>query len=232
MLFFDPLYLVIAAPALVLSLWAQMRVKSAFAKYGKVANRRGLTGADAARRILQVAGLGAVRIETAQGFLSDHYDPREKVLRLSADVYGQATLAAVGVAAHEAGHALQDAQGYHAMRWRASLVPVASLGSKLAMPILIFGFLLQAAALVKVGVLLFAGVVAFQLVTLPVEFDASSRAMRALDGAGVLAADELPGARAVLNAAAMTYVAAAVAAVGQLVYFLLRSGLLGRSRDE
>jgi Zn-dependent membrane protease YugP len=231
MWFFDPLYLIIAAPALLLSVGAQMWVKAAFAQYGRVPNRRGITGAEAARRVLQAAGLTAVRIEQSRGFLSDHYDPRSKVLRLSPDVYGQSTLAAVGVAAHEAGHALQDARGYQAMQLRSALVPVASIGSNLAMPILIFGFLLQAAALVKVGVILFAAVVAFQLVTLPVEFNASSRALKALGGVGVLAADELPGARKVLTAAAMTYVAAAVAAIGQLVYFLLRSGMLGGS-DE
>ncbi len=214
MLFFDPLYLLIAAPALLLSVGAQFWVKSAFARYGKVPNRRGITGAEAARRILHAAGLGHVRIEAAQGFLSDHYDPRGTVLRLSPDVYGQSTLAAVGVAAHEAGHALQDARGYQAMQLRSALVPVASIGSTLAMPLLMFGFLLQAAALVKVGVLLFAAVVAFQLVTLPVEFNASSRALQALGGVGVLSADELPGARKVLSAAAMTYVAAAIAAVG------------------
>ena len=230
-MYFDPLYMLMIAPALLLSVYAQMRVKSAFAKFSKVPNRLGLTGAQAARRILDAAGLVNVRIETAQGFLSDHYDPRTRVLRLSPDVYGQPSLAAVGVAAHEAGHALQHAQGYAPLQLRSALVPVAQIGSQLAWPLLLFGFLLQTLALVKVGVVLFAGAVAFQVVTLPVEFNASRRALVALQGAGVLAPDEIPGARQVLTAAALTYVAAAVAAVLQLLYFLMRSGLLGGS-DE
>ncbi len=230
-MYFDPLYLLMIAPALLLSVYAQMRVKSAFEKYSRVPNRQGLTGAEAARRILDAAGLLTVRIEVTQGFLGDHYDPRTRVLRLSPDVYGKPTLAAVGVAAHEAGHALQHAKGYAPLQLRSALVPVAQIGSQLAWPLLLFGFLLQTLALVKVGVVLFAGAVAFQLVTLPVEFNASRRALVALQGAGVLAPDELPGARQVLSAAALTYVAAAVTAVLQLLYFLMRSGLLGGS-DE
>ncbi|GAB4286962.1 MAG: zinc metallopeptidase [Deferrisomatales bacterium] len=231
MFYFDPLYFMLIAPAFLLSLVAQGWVKSAFAKYGEVPNRRGLTGAEAARRILAAAGLGHVRIELAQGFLSDHYDPRTKVLRLSPDVHQRATLAAVGVAAHEAGHALQDARGYVPLKARSALVPVAQVGSNLAWPLLLFGFLLHAVSLVKLGVILFAAAVLFQLVTLPVEFNASRRALAALEGVGVLAADEIPGARAVLSAAALTYVAAAVTAVVQLIYFLLRSGLLGGQEE-
>ncbi len=231
MFYFDPLYFLMIAPAMILSFAAQMWVQSAFARYSKVMSRRALTGAEAARAILDAAGLHSVRIETAQGFLSDHYDPRTRVLRLSPDVYGRPTLAAVGVAAHEAGHALQHAQGYAPMHLRTALVPVAQIGSQLAWPLLLFGFLLQALALVKLGVILFAGAVAFQLVTLPVEFNASRRALAALRATGILAPDELSGARHVLSAAALTYVAAAVAAVMQLLYFLLRSGLLGGS-DE
>lgn len=231
MFYFDPLYFLMIAPALALSLFAQAKVKSTFARYGEVANRRGITGAEAARRILTAAGLGGVRIEAAQGFLSDHYDPRSKVLRLSPDVYQKATLAAVGVAAHEAGHALQDARGYLALQLRSALVPVAQIGTNLAWPLLFIGFMLQTMALVKFGVLLFAAAVLFQLVTLPVEFNASHRALLALDGAGVLAPDEIDGARKVLSAAALTYVAAAITAVVQLLYFLMRSGLLG-GRDD
>lgn len=227
MFYFDPLYFIMIAPALLLSVVAQFWVKSAFSKYGDVTNRRGITGAEAARRILSAAGLGRVQVEQAQGFLSDHYDPRSKVLRLSPDVYSRPTLAAVGVAAHEAGHALQDAKGYAPMQLRSAIVPVAQIGSNLAWPLLLFGFLLQTMALVKIGIVLFAGAVLFQLVTLPVEFNASRRAMAALEGVGVLSGDELPGARRVLSAAALTYVAAAVTAVMQLLYFLLRSGLLG-----
>ncbi len=231
MFYFDPLYFLMIAPAMILSLGAQMWVQSAFARYSKVMNRRALTGAEAARAILDSAGLHHVRIEVAQGFLSDHYDPRTRVLRLSPDVFGRPTLAAVGVAAHEAGHALQHAQGYAPMHLRTALVPVAQIGSQLAWPLLLFGFLLQALTLVKLGVILFAGAVAFQLVTLPVEFNASRRALTALRTTGILAPDEIAGARHVLSAAALTYVAAAVAAVMQLLYFLLRSGLLGGS-DE
>lgn len=228
---FDPLYMIFWLPALALALGAQLWVKTSFAKYQAIENRRRITGAEAAGRILRSSGLGNVRIELAQGFLGDHYDPRDKVLRLSPDVYNGASLASVGVAAHEAGHALQDAQGYSAMRLRAELVPVASIGSWVAFPLLALGIFLQAAALMKVGVLLFSGVVLFQLVTLPVEFNASTRALAALGSAGILYEDEIPGAGAVLKAAAMTYVAAAVGAILQLLYFLLRSGMLGGRRD-
>lgn len=231
MFFFDPMYFVLIAPALLLSVVAQVWVKSAFSRYGEVANRRGITGAEAARRILDRAGLSDVRVESAQGFLSDHYDPREKVLRLSPDVYSKPTIAAVGVAAHEAGHALQDAAGYGAMRLRSALVPAAQIGTNLAWPLLLFGFLLQTMVLIKFGVILFAAAVLFQVVTLPVEFNASHRALVALEGGAVLGPDEISGARRVLSAAALTYVAAALTAIMQLIYFLLRSGLLG-GRDE
>lgn len=233
MFYLDPLYFMLIAPALLLSVLAQIWVKSAFSRYGQVWNRRNMTGAEAARRILQQNGLSDVSIEMADGFLGDHYDPRGRVLRLSPDVYSRPTLAAVGVAAHEAGHALQDARGYAPMRVRAALVPAAQIGSNLALPLLFVGLMIHALALVKFGVLLFAAAVLFQIVTLPVEFNASRRALAALEGVGILGPDEMPGARRVLTAAAMTYVAAAVAAVMQLLYFLLRSGLLGGgSRDD
>jgi len=231
MFYFDPLYFILIAPAFLLSLAAQMWVQSAFRKYGARMNRRGITGARAAELILARAGLDDVRIETAQGFLSDHYDPRSRVLRLSPDVYSTPSLAAVGVAAHEAGHALQHAAGYAPLNLRTALVPAASVGSQLAWPLLVFGFLLQATALVKLGVVFFAAAVVFQLVTLPVEFNASRRALAAVESVGILGPDELPGARQVLTAAALTYVAAAVTSVMQLLYFLLRSGMLGGS-DE
>ena len=225
---FDPLYLLFMVPAFILSLVAQGLVKSSFSKYSKVGNRRGITGAEAARRILDSSGLSNVRIEPAQGRgLSDHYDPRTKVLRLSPDVYGKASLASVGVAAHEAGHALQDSRGYAPLKIRSALVPAANLGSTLAWPLLFLGMFLGVMGMVKLGVIFFSGAVLFQIVTLPVEFNASARAMRALEGVGILSGDELSGARRVLSAAALTYVAAAVTAVLQLFYFLLRSGLLG-----
>jgi Zn-dependent membrane protease YugP len=230
--YFDPLYFILLAPALLLSVAAQFWVKSSFAKYSGVPNQRGITGAEAARRILAAAGLGGLRIEPAQGTLSDHYDPRTRVLRLSEEVYSRASIAAVGVAAHEAGHAVQDARGYAPMKVRAALVPAAQFGSQLAFPILIVGFFIHAMGLVKFGILLFAAAVLFQIVTLPVEFDASRRGLAALKGVGVLSGEELPAARTVLSAAALTYVAAAVAAVSQLLYFLLRSGLLGGGRDD
>jgi len=176
---FDPLYLLFMAPALILSLIAQGWVKSSFSKYGKVCNRRGITGAEAARRILDSSGLSGVRIEPAQGRgLSDHYDPRTKVLRLSPEVYGKASLASVGVAAHEAGHALQDSRGYAPLKLRSALVPAAQLGSNLAFPLLFLGMFLGVMGMVKLGVIFFSGAVLFQIVTLPVEFNASARAMR------------------------------------------------------
>jgi len=230
-MFFDPLYLMMIAPTFILSLVAQGWVKSAFAKYGKIANRRGMTGAEAARRILDASNLSQVRIEPAKGFLSDHYDPRTKVLRLSPDVYSRPSLAAVGVAAHEAGHALQDAKEYVPLKIRSALVPAAQFGSKLAFPLIFLGFILNAVGMIKVGVVLFSGAVLFQVVTLPVEFNASSRAMTALAGTGILSGDELTGARKVLTAAAMTYIAAAITAVVQLLYFAMRAGLLGGGDD-
>jgi Zn-dependent membrane protease YugP len=230
-MFFDPLYMMMIAPTFILSLVAQGWVKSAFSKYGKIANRRGMTGAEAARRILDASNLSQVRIEPAKGFLSDHYDPRTKVLRLSPDVYSRPSLAAVGVAAHEAGHALQDAKEYMPLKIRGALVPAAQFGSKLAFPLIFLGFFLNAVGMIKVGVVLFSGAVLFQVVTLPVEFNASSRAMTALAGTGILSGDELTGARKVLTAAAMTYIAAAITAVVQLLYFAMRAGLLGGGDD-
>lgn len=232
MFYFDPLYMILLAPGLLLSVLAQLWVKSAFAKYSEVANRRGMTGADAARAILRREGLGDVSVEVTEGFLGDHYDPNARVLRLSPDVFSRASLASVGVAAHEAGHAIQDKAGYAAMRARSALVPVAQIGSNLALPLVFLGMFLHAMSMVKFGVLLFAAAVLFQIVTLPVEFDASRRALAALAQGGILSEDEMPGARRVLSAAALTYVAAAITAVLQLLYFLLRSGLLGGRRDD
>lgn len=229
--FLDPLYVVLILPALAVSIGAQIWVKSAFAKYSRVASRNGYSGAQAAHDILRKNGIGDVRIEETSGMLSDHYDPRGKVLRLSPDVYRQNSLAALGVAAHEAGHALQHAQGYAPLHFRSALVPVTTLGSNLAWPLMIIGFLMHSAMLVQLGVVFFAGVVLFQLVTLPVEFNASRRALAALRSSGVVSSTEIEGSRRVLTAAAMTYVAAAAMAVMQLIYFLIRAGLLG-NRDE
>ncbi len=224
---FDPLYIIMIAPALILSIFAQIKVKSSYSKYSKVPTSRGITGAQAAREILRAEGINDVGIELSRGFLSDHYDPRTRVLRLSETVYAGNSLASVGVAAHEAGHAIQHARGYLPLKLRSALVPISSLGSNLAWPLLIIGFIFMAKSLILAGIIFFSLAVAFQLVTLPVEFNASFRALAALPQAGILSDSEVAGARKVLSAAALTYVAAAASAVLQLVYFLLRAGFLG-----
>jgi Zn-dependent membrane protease YugP len=224
---FDPLYIIMIAPALLLSIFAQMRVKASYSKYSKVPTYRGITGAQAAREILLSEGIHDVAIELSRGFLSDHYDPRSRVLRLSESVYSGNSLASVGVAAHEAGHAIQHAQGYAPLKMRSALVPVSSIGSNLAWPLLIIGFIFMAKSLILAGIIFFSLAVLFQLITLPVEFNASSRALQALPASGILSDSEVAGARKVLSAAALTYVAAAASAVVQLLYFLLRAGFLG-----
>ena len=208
---------------LLLGLWAQMKVKRTFARWSEVPVRNGLTGAQAAAEVVRASGLSGVEIRAVEGSLSDHYDPRNRTLNLSADVGRAATVAALGVAAHEAGHAIQDARGYAPMRLRQTFVPVASVGSSLAFPLIFLGFILGSLGLVNIGLALFTAIVLFQLVTLPVEFDASRRALVALSDGRLLAPDELAGARQVLNAAAWTYVAAFVAALAQLLYFFLAS---------
>ena len=217
------IFLVLTVGPLLFGLWAQWRVKSTFNKYAQIAPRNGMTGAQAAAEVVRASGLPDVEIRAVEGRLSDHYDPRNRTLNLSADVGQAATVAALGVAAHEAGHAIQDARGYAPMRIRQTVVPVASFGSSLAFPIIILGFIFGSFGLVNVGLALFTAVVLFQLVTLPVEFDASRRALVALREGGLLATDELDGAKQVLSAAAWTYVAAFVAALGQLLYFFLAS---------
>jgi uncharacterized protein len=217
------LFLVTAVVPLLFGLWAQMRVRRTFAKYSRVAPRNGMSGADAAAAVLRSSGLRDLAIRPIAGRLSDHYDPRNRTLNLSADVGQASSLAALGVAAHEAGHAIQDARGYAPMRVRQALVPAATIGQSLWFIPVVLGLVLGLTGLVTVGLVLFAAIVLFQLVTLPVEFDASKRALVALEGQGLLAADEVPGARAVLNAAALTYVAGFVAALGQLVYFFALS---------
>jgi Zn-dependent membrane protease YugP len=224
---FDPLYIIMIVPALILSVYAQIKVKSTYAKFSKMSTYRGITGAQAAREILRSAGVHGVDIELTRGFLSDHYDPRSRVLRLSESVYSGDSIASVGVAAHEAGHAIQHAHGYAPLKLRSALVPISSLGSNLAWPLLIIGFIFMAQSLILAGIVFFSLAVLFQIVTLPVEFNASSRALQALPASGILSDTEVNGARKVLSAAALTYVAAATAAVLQLVYFLLRAGLLG-----
>jgi hypothetical protein len=229
MLFGDFWLLVLTMPFLLLSAWAALRVKGTFARYNQGRVRSGLSGAQAAQAILHSAGIHDVSIEAVPGMLSDHYDPRSKVVRLSTEVLNGRTPAAVAVAAHEVGHALQHAQGYAPMQVRASLVPVAQFGETLALPMILIGLAIGALGLAWVGVAVFALGVLFHVVTLPVEFDASRRALIVLEQSGILTADEMVGARKTLNAAGFTYLAAALIALVQLLYFLWRTGLLGGS---
>jgi uncharacterized protein len=217
------LWLVCAGVPLLFGLWAQWKVKSTFDRYSQVAPRNGMTGAQAAAAVLRSSGLPDLQIRPVAGRLSDHYDPRNRTLNLSADVGQASSLAALGVAAHEAGHAIQDARGYRPMRVRQTLVPVATIGQSLWFLPVVAGLILNLTGLVTIGLVLFSAIVLFQLVTLPVEFDASKRALVALEEQGLLVGDEVGGARAVLNAAALTYVAGFVAALGQLLYFFLLS---------
>jgi Zn-dependent membrane protease YugP len=236
MIYFDPMYLLFIAPAALLALWAQFRVKSTYAHASREPSRRGLSGAEAARRILDTNGLHHVNIECVQGFLSDHYDPRHEVLRLSPDVYEGRNLAAVGIAAHEAGHAIQKARHYAPLTIRNGLVPLAATGGQISMLLIMIGFVLMYASrmgmtVLLAGIALFAVTVVFQIVNLPVEFDASRRAKLALVEGGIVSPDELEPVNRVLSAAALTYVAATLTAVMQLLYFLWRAGLLGGRRD-
>jgi uncharacterized protein len=217
------IWLICAGIPLLFGLWAQMRVKSTFNRYSQVPTRGGLTGAQAAAAVIRYSGLDGVTIRPIAGHLTDHYDPRSRTLNLSENVGQAATVAALGVAAHEAGHAIQDARNYRPMRVRQTVLPAAQFGQSLwFLPVLI-GLVIGVTGLVTVGLVLFAAVVLFQLVTLPVEFDASKRALVALESQNLLVQDEVDGARAVLRAAALTYVAGFVASLGQLIYFFLIS---------
>ena len=223
------MYWVFVGPAILLAIWAQIRVKSAFATYSRVRTARGLTGAQAAQEVLRDAGIHDVAVEQVGGFLSDHYDPRQRTLRLSPKVYSSPSVAAVGVAAHEAGHAIQHAHNYGPLALRSFLVPTASFGSWLAFPLIFIGFLFGSLGLAKIGIILFGGVVLFQLITLPVEFNASARAKRALASTGLVTDEqEMRGVSSVLTAAGWTYVAAALSALMQLLYFAYILGLFGR----
>jgi hypothetical protein len=228
---FDPGYLMVMLPGLLLSLWASFTVKSTFRRYSEVAPRSGVSGAEAARELLRRKGVTDVRVEPVEGFLSDHYDPGAKTLRLSPDVFHGRSLAALGVAAHEAGHAIQHATRYAPLGFRSLMVKPAMIGSNLGMYVTFGGLALNASGMVWVGIALFSAFLVFTLVTLPVEFNASSRAVAALADTGLITADEAPHTRKVLNAAAMTYVAAAIGAVLQLLYLLWRAGIIGGRRD-
>lgn len=227
---FDSTYLLVLIGA-VLCIWAQMRVKSTYNKYSRVRSRSGLTGAQAAQKILQMSGIYDVRIEHIRGELTDHYDPANKVLRLSDSVYSSYSIAAIGVAAHECGHAVQHDKGYAPLSIRSALVPAANIGSKAGIPIIILGAILgMNQMLIQIGIWVFALAVLFQIVTLPVEFNASGRALAMLGNYGMLEQDETRGCRKVLSAAALTYVAAAASAILQLLRLVLLFGN-NRRRD-
>jgi uncharacterized protein len=217
------LWIICAAIPLAFGLWAQFKVKNTFKKYSEVKPRNGMSGADAAAAVLRSSGLDGLSINPIDGHLTDHYNPRNRTLNLSADVGATSSIAAMGVAAHEAGHAVQDARNYWPMRVRQTLVPAAQIGSSLWYFPVIAGFIFASTGLITIGLVLLGAIVLFQLVTLPVEFDASRRALVALQSQGLLAEEEMPGARKVLNAAALTYVAAFVAALGQFIYLFLVS---------
>lgn len=213
--------MILVIPGLLLGLWAQMRVSSAFKKYSAVHARNGMSAEEVARSMLNQAGCGEVSIRSVSGNLTDHYDPRNNTLRLSDGVYGSTSVAAIGVAAHECGHAMQQHEGYAPLKLRSALVPVVNLGSNLYFPIFLLGLLFSWEPLIYVGIACFALTLVFSLVTLPVEFNASGRALRVLEQQGYLSSEEMDGARAVLSAAAMTYVAAAISSLLQLVRLLI-----------
>ena len=227
-MYFDPTYWLVIIGA-VLCMIAQMRVSSTFNKFSKVRSRSGMTGAQAAQRILQLSGIYDVTVEHIRGNLTDHYDPSHKVLRLSDSTYSSTSVAAIGVAAHECGHALQHHKGYGPLKFRTALVPAANIGSKLGIPIIILGvFLSMNQLLIQIGIWVFSLAVLFQLVTLPVEFDASGRALDMLGSYGLMESDETRGCRKVLSAAALTYVAAAASSILQLLRLVLLFGNRGR----
>jgi Zn-dependent membrane protease YugP len=231
LMWIDPMYLLFALPGLLLSLWASFYTRSTFAKYSRIPSGRGLTGAEAARQMLDRHGVRNVTIERTGGMLSDHYDPRTRTLRLSQGVYSSPSLAAVGVACHEAGHALQHAHNYAFLGLRSALVPVTGIGSNLSYAFIIGGMLFRSNALILAGALLFSLAVLFSIVTLPVEWNASARAKRAMVESGIVTDREVGAAGQVLNAAFLTYVAAAVSSLLILLYYLMRAGVLGGRRD-
>ena len=227
--YFDPTMLILI-PGIIIALWAQMRVQSNFSKYSRVPSRSGISASDMAREILASQGIYNVRVEQVRGTLTDHYYPTAQALRLSDSVGNSNSLAALAVAAHEAGHVLQHKDGYAPLMLRNDAVPVINIGSNLAIPLFIIGLIFSWQPLVQIGILLFSLVVLFSLITLPVEFNASRRAMAILETDGYLAQDELPGAKKVLSAAAMTYVASALSAILNLLRLLILSGA-GRRDD-
>ena len=228
-MFFDPLYLLFAIPGLIIAGIASIYVKSTFSEYSHYRASSGLTGAEAAEQMLHGAGIYDVRIERVEGFLSDHYDPTSKTLRLSPGVYDSDSLSAIGVACHEAGHALQHAASYGPLGLRSALVPVTNISSWLSYIVILLGFIFQSGGLVTLGAILFSAVVVFSIVTLPVEWDASSRAKQLMVAAGIVSAPERDNAGKVLNAAFLTYVAAVLSSLLTLLYYLVRAA--GMNRD-
>lgn len=220
--FYDYYYIILVIPAMILAIVAQTKVKSTYNKYAKVGNTRAITGAYAAQAVLTHYGIRDVRIEQVSGKLSDHYDPKAKVIRLSSEVYSGSSIAAVGIACHEAGHAAQHAENYAPIKIRNSLVPVCNIGSYLGVPLALLGYFLGFEPLISIGLLLYAAISVFHLVTLPVEFNASNRAIKVIDETGLLYDDEIGGAKKVLKAAAMTYVASLVVALANLLRLVLR----------
>ena len=229
-MFFDNYYIILVLPAILLSLYAQFKVQNTFKKYLSISNDRGLTGAQVARKILDSNGLQDIAVEQVDGHLSDHYDPRARTVRLSHEVYSGTSVASIGVAAHETGHALQHNTRYIPLTIRASLFPVANIGSWISVPLIILGFIINFSNLIILGIIIFSLAVAFQLITLPVEFNASRRALAILSN-GFLTPNELKDTRKVLNAAALTYVAAATVALAELLRFVLMF-ISSKSRDD
>jgi Zn-dependent membrane protease YugP len=226
---FDIYYFILILPALLFGLWAQSQVNNNFAKYSKIGTMRGMTGAQAAEYILQQNGIYDVQVRHISGHLSDNFNPKNKTVNLSDSVYSSTSIAAIGVAAHEAGHAVQHAVNYKPIRIREMIIPVTQIGSWLYLPILLIGVIFSSQGLVNAGILLFSTLAIFQLVTLPVEFDASDRAIKTLSASGILYGEEIDGAKKVLRAAALTYVAALVSSLAQLLRLILIFG--GRRRD-
>lgn len=225
--YFDPTFILLL-PALILAFWAQNKVQSAFRRYLRVPSRSGLTGAQVARMLLDQHGLRDVPVEMTHGHLTDHYDPRQRVMRLSPEVYNSTSVAALGVAAHETGHAIQHAHNYLPLGLRNAIYPVAHIGSQMAFPLFFIGLIFASGFLMDLGIWLFVAALAFHIITLPVEFNASSRALNMLGNSGILTASEVPKAKSVLNAAALTYVAATAMAASQLIRLLVLRG----ARDD
>lgn len=220
--FIDYYYIILVIPAMLISLWAQFKVKSTYKKFSGVRNTRGITGAYAAQAVLTHYGIRDVRIEPVSGNLTDHYDPKAKVIRLSEGVYNATSIAAIGIACHEAGHAAQHANNYIPIKIRNTLVPVCNIGSRLGVPLALFGYFLGFEPLIAFGLILYSAITVFQLVTLPVEFNASRRAIKVIDETNLLYDDEMSGAKKVLKAAAMTYVASMLVALASLLRLVLQ----------